>query len=153
LTLSQSLQDLAVLQPEGWSAMLALGQHRTFAPQSIIFVDREPGTHLYVVRSGLVEILKETAPGIELRLAIIEAGAVFGEGALFEDSKRSATTRAFKDVEVIEIPVATLQDFLASRPAFALDFYRLLCNRLHRIMGDLDADLKTLHRRLTNSQS
>ncbi|HEY9899036.1 MAG TPA: cyclic nucleotide-binding domain-containing protein [Pantanalinema sp.] len=151
--MSQSLQDLAVLQPEGWSAMLALGEHRTFAPQSVIFSDREPGWHLYVVRSGLVEILKETAPGIELRLAILEAGAVFGEGALFEDSHRSATTRAFKEVEVIQISVTALRDFLASHPAFALDFYRLLCGRLHRIMADLDADLKTLHRRLTNSQS
>lgn len=151
--MTHSLQDLAVLQPEGWGAMLALGERRTYAPQAVIFADREPGGHLYVVRSGLVEILKETAPGIELRLAILEAGAVFGEGALFEDSRRSATTRAFKDVEVIEIPVPALRTFLDSHQGFALDFYRLLCGRLHQIMADLDADLKTLHRRLTTSQS
>lgn len=148
--MSQSLQDLAALHPAGWSALLALGAHRTFSPQSIVFADREPGLHLFVVRSGLVEILKETAPGVELRLAILETGAVFGEGALFEDSRRSATARAFRDVELIEIPVVALQTYLAANPTFALDFYRLLCGRLHRIMADLDADLKTLHRRITN---
>ncbi|MBO9539989.1 cyclic nucleotide-binding domain-containing protein [bacterium] len=149
--MSQSLQDLAVLHPEGWDAMLALGELRTLAPQTVVFADREPGWHLFVVKAGLIEILKETAPGIELRLAILEAGAVFGEGALFEDSLRSATARSFKEVELIEIPVTALREYLSSNPAFALDFYRLLCGRLHRIMADLDADLKTLHRRLTNA--
>ncbi len=143
-----SFKDLPGLDPLGWQAMLQLGQTRAFEPGQIIFAEGAPSAHIYVVRRGLVEIMKESVSGKMLRLAILDEGTVFGEGALFAASPRSTTAVAFRDTVVGVIASDLLRGLLETRPDFARLLYRALSARLHQVVVDLDADLRLLHQRL-----
>ncbi len=75
---------------------------QSFQPKEIIFREETMGDAAYVIHSGQVEILKHAEHG-EIQLAVLEAGDVFGEMALFEaKSLRSASARALTPV-VVEV--------------------------------------------------
>lgn len=75
---------------------------RNVATKEIIFREGDAGDSAYIIQSGMIEILKHADHG-EIQLAVLEAGAVFGEMALFEPRNvRSATARALEDT-VLEV--------------------------------------------------
>lgn len=146
-----SFASLKIDHPAPWAELVALGTSRMLLEGEVLFAERGEATHAYLVVEGLVEIYKETVPGNELRLAICEPDTLFGEGCLFPGARRSAHARAFQLTSILELPVEELRAFLASRPDFALAFYQQLAANQHRIISELDADLKSAHRRLRNA--
>lgn len=139
----------ASIDPEAWKDFLALGTRETFARHTEIFRDRDPGTHMYVILHGPIEIMKQTTVDNNLRLAILEDGALLGERCLFGDGRRSATARAYGDVEVVTLHKDAMQAYLDSHPEFAVKFYRFLCERFSQMVYDLDSDLRSLYLRLS----
>lgn len=137
------------VDPDGWSGMLALGERQTFQRGDVIFEDRSIGDTIYLILDGPVEILKETLPGNDMRLAILENGTMFGERCLFGDGRRSASARAFGTVEVLCLNAEAVKAYLETNPLFAMQFYRSLCERFSQLVFDLDSDLRSLHRRLS----
>jgi CRP/FNR family transcriptional regulator len=142
MTAMHRFEDLPRLYPQDWEAMLRLGRVQTFEPGKLIFAEGAPAQHIYIVSGGLVEILKASAQGDALRLAILS------EGALFASSSRSTAAVAFRDTAVVSIPNEALLAFLDERRDFALGLFQALSERLHQIMVDLDTDLRTLHQRV-----
>ncbi|HEY9856139.1 MAG TPA: cyclic nucleotide-binding domain-containing protein [Stenomitos sp.] len=139
----------ASIAPEAWQGFLALGTRRSFMRNEEIFRDRDIGSHMYVIASGPVEILKHTTVDNDLRLAILEDGALLGERCLFGDGRRSATARAYGDVEMIALHKDDMQAYLNAHPDFALQFYRFLCERFSQMVYDLDSDMRSLYLRLS----
>lgn len=137
------------IAPEAWRDFLSLGERRHFKRNDEIFADRTIGTHMYVIVKGPVEILKQTTSDSNLRLAILEDGALLGERCLFGDGRRSATARAYGDVEMLLLQKDDMQAYLDSHPAFATQFYRFLCERFSQMVYDLDSDLRSLTLRLS----
>ncbi len=137
------------VDPDAWRGLLALGERQTFQRGETIFEDRSVGDRIYLILEGPVEILKETHPGQNVRLAILENGAMFGERCLFGDGRRSATARAFGPVSLLGIPAADVKEYLDGHPAFAVQFYRSLCEQFSQLVFDLDSDLRVLHQRLS----
>ena len=148
--MTQSLIGLPPnVDPDAWEGLLALAESQTFHRGDVIFADRSEGDRLYVIVDGPVEIAKETQPGQDVRLAILESGTMFGERCLFGDSRRSATARAFGTVELLSIPATAVKSYLDAHPDFAMQFYRSLCERFSQLVFDLDSDLRSLHYRLS----
>lgn len=148
-----SFEDLPRLFPQEWQALLGLGREQAFEPGKLIFAEGSPAQHLYVVSAGLVEILKEEGQGEPLRLAILSEGMLFGEGALFASSSRSSSAVAFRDTAIVSIPNEAALAFLERNQAFALVLYQALSERLHRVMVDLDTDLRMLHQRVLRMEA
>jgi CRP-like cAMP-binding protein len=64
----------------------------------------DPGTALYVIRSGEVEVMVERGDnGPPKRLAVLGRGEYFGEIALIESVPRTATVRALTDCELLSL--------------------------------------------------
>ncbi len=74
---------------------------RDFEPGEVVFREGDASDTCYIVRSGRARAIRTHAGGRTLTLATFGPGDIFGELALFEDEKRSAT------VETIE-PTSTL---------------------------------------------
>ena len=90
-----------------------------------IFKEGDPAAEVYVIWSGRV--------GIQLGnrlLDTLEANEIFGEMALIDDKRRSATAIALTDVALV--PIAEMQFLLlvTRKPAFALEVMRVLARRL-----------------------
>jgi CRP/FNR family cyclic AMP-dependent transcriptional regulator len=78
----------------------ALIQERHLSAGDYVFHEGEGGDEFYVVLKGRVRISK-VVPGVgEEALAILDAGAYFGEMALVDDTPRSADALAHSDCEL-----------------------------------------------------
>src|SRR5215217_5350177 len=64
---------------------------RTFGAGHVIFREGDAGDTCYIIRSGHARAVREHADGRSLTLAHFGAGDIFGELAMFDDERRSAT--------------------------------------------------------------
>lgn len=80
---------------------------------STLFSEGDEPDRAYVIDSGELEILKESA-GRNVRIAVSGPGDVVGEMGLLTDEPRNATATALTEVTLVSIPKAALDGLLAS---------------------------------------
>src|SRR3954462_4227949 len=74
---------------------------RRFAAQQVIFREGDESDTCYVVRSGHARAVRESSDGRTIALAHFGPGDIFGELAMFDDERRSATIETLDAVEAI----------------------------------------------------
>lgn len=75
---------------------------KSYNQGDVIFREGDPGDSLYVIRTGFVKITKRLGDKDQI-IAYLTQGNYFGEMALLEDEKRSATISVFTKVEVLQV--------------------------------------------------
>jgi CRP/FNR family cyclic AMP-dependent transcriptional regulator len=113
--------------------------HQRYARGEIIFHRGDPGDRAFVILSGSVDLVVESADGRELILARLQAGEHFGEMALLDNSERSATVRASAPSEFVVVLSETLNRALAERPETSRAIIRALAQRLRSADQKLEA--------------
>lgn len=73
-----------------------------FEPAQIIIREGDVGHSLYIIRSGEVEVFR-TNDGVDQALATLGPGKHFGEVAVYEMCRRTASVRAKSRVELLEV--------------------------------------------------
>ena len=101
-----------------------------FEPGEILFSVGEPGSTLFVVQSGSVELLSEVGKEV---LAVMEKGDFFGEMSLLEGSARNLTARAAESADVIEISPALFDRMIRGNIEIAVRMLRKLSLRLSEV--------------------
>jgi small-conductance mechanosensitive channel/CRP-like cAMP-binding protein len=110
-----------------------------FAPGEAIIRQGEPGTELYSLERGRVEVVVGGENGIPVGVSVLEPGAVFGEAAFLTGGRRIATIVALTECEVLAIPRSALHHLL--------DKNRPLSERLTKVLADrMDQLSHALHK-------
>jgi DMSO/TMAO reductase YedYZ molybdopterin-dependent catalytic subunit len=99
----------------------------TFAAGDVVFREGEPGSAMYFIGSGQVEVRSEKT---RQRVASLGPGSFFGEIALLLGGPRSATVRALTDAELFILHREHLEELLATHPGLAVELSRELSRRL-----------------------
>ena len=81
------------LAPEDLAQVAKVAVPRTFPPGHIIFREGDASDTCYVIGSGHARAMRENADGRSIALAHFGPGDIFGELAMFDDEKRSATVQ------------------------------------------------------------
>lgn len=104
---------------------------RTYDADEFIFEEGQPGAALFLILDGKVaiEICRETNT---TRLAVLEAGAFFGEMALLDDTPRSANARALEQTRTLALYRNDLNELVHRDAKTACQIYRSLAGT----MGD-----------------
>ncbi len=102
----------------------------------------EPGDRLYVIQTGRVTVLREES-GVEIPIAELKAGDVFGEMAIFDRQPRSATVRAAGRARILTLDKRAFLRQVHEDPTLA---YRILEEMSKRIRR-LDQELSGFRRR------
>ncbi|MDQ6918964.1 MAG: Crp/Fnr family transcriptional regulator [Candidatus Dormibacteraeota bacterium] len=106
---------------------------RTFPKDSHVFREGDPGSHLYLVKSGQVKIVKVSEGGGEIVFAIVGAGEVFGELSLFEpEGERSAGAIALEPTECALLARDPVHAFLLRHPTLLLRMISSLVGYIQR---------------------
>ena len=95
----------------------------------VIFSEGDGGNEMYIIHSGKVEISRMTKCGKQI-LAIIGAGSFFGEMALLNDTRRTATAKAIEPVTLQPLNKESMIERIGSDPKFALLLITILSERL-----------------------
>src|SRR5271169_6828537 len=124
--------DLFENQPdEVLKAVLAQGKIEAFGPSEVVFKQGEQGEKLYIVKSGVLEILAAPSDGSEGQpVAYFGPGEVLGELALLTGSPRTATARSPEKAEIFAVEKSVFLDLMLTLPAFARNLCLVLAKRL-----------------------
>jgi CRP-like cAMP-binding protein len=96
----------------------------------------EDGHCMYVVQSGQVRVIREH-DGKEFELAVMGEGDFFGEMAIFERQRRSATVLARGDARVLTIDRRTLLQRIQGDPSLAFRIIETLSRRVRELDGQV----------------
>src|ERR671926_668906 len=74
---------------------------RSFDPGEVVFREGDDSDTCYVVHAGHARAIREHPDGRQITLATFGPGDIFGELALFDDERRSATIEAVDDLGLL----------------------------------------------------
>ncbi len=111
-------------------AVAAVCEEETFAEDTVIYAQGDPGGALYVVVRGRVGIDREKRKGSFVHLGTIGPSAYFGEMSLFDDSPRSTSAVALQDTLALQLRREPLVELLRHDPALSLELIKVLSQQL-----------------------
>ena len=103
------------LDDAGREKIMRAGKIFCFAAGDVLMQEGEPGDILYVVKSGMVDIVT-VRDGREVHLASLGRGACIGEVALLTSTPRTATVRAKEPVTAVGIAQYDIMELLEQFP-------------------------------------
>ncbi len=92
---------------------------RSFACGEVIFREGDDSETCYIVRAGQARAVREHPDGRTITLARFGSGDIFGELAMFDDEKRSATVELVEDTEVVGILGTDMRRLMREHPDIA----------------------------------
>jgi len=125
---------------------------RTFNKDQVIFLEGDTGNEMFIPVTGEVEILKRTREGDNYTVTKLSASQpiFFGELALVDDERRSATVVATAEGECLVISKKSFLEFGDKHPDIALPITRAIAQTLASRLRKTTADMLTLFDALVN---
>jgi CRP/FNR family transcriptional regulator, cyclic AMP receptor protein len=103
---------------------------RSFETGQVVFREGDRSDTCYVVHLGRTRAVHDHGDGRTITLATFGAGDIFGELALFEDERRSATVEALEPTSVLAVLGPDMRRLMAEHPQIAMRLLAALARRL-----------------------
>ncbi len=104
-----------------------------FGEGETIFAQGEPGTHVYVIKSGEVEVVHTKPGGISEVVKVLGPGDHFGEMALLGRAPRNATIRTISPVHVFKLSGGNFAALYTTLPGVREQFTKVMETRLEEL--------------------
>jgi CRP-like cAMP-binding protein len=121
---------------------------RTFGAGEMIFTENSPCDGMYIIEIGRVRVFKslDTPTGIkELELVQLGPKSLFGEMALIDDQKRSASVQAMVDTRCMVITKEMFRDQIEKLPPWVTNLIQVLVVRLRETNEKLREKARSFH--------
>jgi CRP/FNR family transcriptional regulator len=103
---------------------------RRFGPGQVVFREGDASDTCYVVRGGRCRAVREHADGRTITLANFGPGDFFGELAMFEEERRSATVEAVDELHVVGVLGGDMRRLMRQHPEISMRLVVALGRRL-----------------------
>ncbi len=103
---------------------------RSYEGGQTVFREGDQSDTCYIVRSGRARAVREHSDGRSITLAHFGPGDIFGDLAMFDNERRSATVEAVEDTEVTAILGSDMQRLMRQHPDIAVHLLAALAGRL-----------------------
>src|SRR5829696_9903241 len=118
------------LRPEDLVRVAEVAVPRSFRGGEAVFREGDDSDTCYVVRAGHARAVREHGDGRQITLATFGPDDIFGELAMFDDERRSATVEAIDDLEALAILGGDMRRLMARHPEIAVKLVIALGRRL-----------------------
>jgi CRP-like cAMP-binding protein len=123
------------LTADQWGILSAYLQPMTLAAGQTLFMQGASERSLYFVESGSLSVHYEDEKG-RLRLAIVTAGSVVGEGAFFSHRPRNATVQATAPCKLWSLTAMRFTEISNRQPAIGLHLVMAVGAVIAKRMGN-----------------
>jgi CRP/FNR family cyclic AMP-dependent transcriptional regulator len=103
---------------------------RTYGRGQVVFRQGDHGDTCYIVRDGSVRVTHDHTDGRTITLAELRPGDMFGELAMFDSERRSATVQALEDTSALALLAGDMRRMLLAHPHIAVNMLTWLAERL-----------------------
>jgi CRP/FNR family transcriptional regulator, cyclic AMP receptor protein len=107
-----------------------VGIPRSFPRETRIFHEGDPGDACYIVREGSCRVTREHPDGRAITLATLGPGAIFGELAMLDGERRSASVETTENTELVALPASDVRKLIREHPKMAEKLVVALTRRL-----------------------
>jgi CRP/FNR family transcriptional regulator len=128
--LLHSVPVFSALGTEELEQVALLAVPRQFDAGEVVFREGDQSDTCYVIRSGRVRAIREHQDGRTITLANFGPGDFFGELAMFDAERRSATVEALEQTEVVGILGGDMRRLLREHPEISIKLLAALGRRL-----------------------
>ncbi len=122
------------------------GEQKSFGKNSVVVLENEPGSSLYVIIKGKLKVSRLSYGGKETILTILKKSDIFGEMAIFDDYHNSARVTAVEDSVLFILDGAEFLNLLKEHLEIALTLMKELVARIR------SADMKIKSLSLNNAE-
>jgi CRP-like cAMP-binding protein len=130
VALLSHVQVFEELAPEDLQRVASVAVPRRFEANQVVFREGDDSDTCYVVCEGHARALRAHSDGRSITLATFGPGDVFGELAMFDNEKRSATVEAIDEMEAIAILGPDMRRVLREHPEISAKLVTTLGRRL-----------------------
>lgn len=106
-----------------------LNDLRKLKKGSVLFVEGEPSTYLYIIKTGEIMILRQDDSRV-IPIASVGAQQFIGEISIFTDETRTANAIVTEDAEVYLVKKSEIKKVIRSCPDWLAEIMETLCDRL-----------------------
>jgi len=118
----------------------AIAMEQTFKKDTMILIEEEVGSTMFIILNGRVKISRISDDGREVILSILVDGDFFGEMAILDGQTRSANAVTLEETQMMVIRRDNFLQILHKYPQVAINLLKELAHRLRRS----DAQIKSL---------
>lgn len=123
---------------------------KTYKPGELICKEGDEGKTMYIIQKGEIKITKKVEDN-EKTLVVLEGGDFFGEMAVIDHGKRSASAVALSEATVIELDEKLFEVHMQSNPKIVKKILKGLSARLRDANQQIEnLLLKDNNRRIAN---
>lgn len=122
-------EDLSAEQLERLAPLLKEG---TYRKNEVLFRANDPGTTLFILRSGRVKVTLADRQKKEVILRLLHGGEIFGEMALLDGYPRSATVTSLERSNVFMLDRESFMRFIQENPHWSLKMLATMSRRLRK---------------------
>jgi len=130
LALLRRVPVFSTLSPEELEQVALVAVPRRFEAGEVVFKEGDEGSTCYIMRSGRARAIREHPDGRSITLAHFKSGDIFGEMAMFDGERRSATVEATERTEAVAILDADMHRLLREHPDISVKLIAALGRRL-----------------------
>lgn len=130
IALLRAVPVFSELAEEELARVAEVAVPRQFVAGEVVFREGDESNTCYVVRHGRARAVREHPDGRSITLANFGPGDIFGELAMFDDERRSATIETLEDTEAIAILGGDMRRLLAEHVDIAVKLLAALGRRL-----------------------
>ena len=125
---------------------------RTFTAGETVFKQGQPGLGMYVMHSGLVEIVQEDEDETKMVLAEISGSSFFGELSLLDDSPCTASAFAVEESELALFSREDLLTFSEQKPHLGVKIMMQLSQIVAERLRRTNRGLRTAREEMERAQ-
>ena len=103
---------------------------RSFPAATRVFHEGDSSDACYIVREGSFRVTREHSDGRAITLATLGPGEIFGELAMLDGDRRSASAESITDGTLLALPANDVRNLLSRNPEIALKLVAGLVRRL-----------------------
>lgn len=118
-----------LLSDDERTVLAGLGRTTVYPPGTVMCVEGDPNTHVFVLVDGWVKIVGVTSDGHELTLALRGRGDTVGEVAGETTGYRNATVQAVGTVRALVVPYERFSSFLDAHDGADRAYRRMVTRR------------------------
>lgn len=120
----------STLEPSDLERIAGVAVPRSFEPGQVVFREGDSSDTCYVVREGRARAIRTHGDGRTITLATFGPGDIFGELAMFEDERRSATVEAIEAISVVGVLGPDMRRLMKEHPEISARLVIALGRRL-----------------------
>jgi CRP/FNR family transcriptional regulator len=103
---------------------------RSFPADTRVFHEGDSGDACYIVSRGTCRVTRQHSDGRAITLATLGPGSIFGELAMLDGERRSASVEAAENTELLALPAMDMRALIRGHPEMAEKLVVALTRRL-----------------------